>query len=80
MHWFFIKRLRNLEKYASRYKYKICADAKEVILYLLNVDLKVNTNDWIDQCNVYRHKYRWVSEWEHPDKDGFIKKPNRKRS
>lgn len=63
-----------LEKYTNRYKYIINADAKDFIEVLLDQDSnnEISYNNWISQCDKYRIDYPWVSESDHPDKDGFI--------
>lgn len=59
----------------SRIELKINADAKQFISKIIaktdDVSIKPFTN-WIEQCNLYRTNYPWVSETDHPDADGFI--------
>ena len=64
-----------LDKYASRYKYSINADAKDFLEMLLEQigELKPDDyNEWIKECTGYREKYPWFSPTDHPDVDGFI--------
>ena len=64
-----------LDKYASRYKYSIHADAKEFLQLLLEMIGELNTsdyNEWVKTCTEYKEKYPWFSPSDHPDVDGFI--------
>ena len=63
-----------LEKYKDRYSLSINADAKDFLtgLTFKSNDYGESYEEWIKLCNHYRTKYPWVSEWEHPDLDGFI--------
>jgi acetolactate synthase-1/2/3 large subunit len=62
-----------IDKYSERYKYKIAADAKDFIEELLKEAIELPLyRDWIEQCNIYKSKYPWVNETDHPDQDGFI--------
>ncbi len=63
-----------LEKYKDRYKYSINADARDFIEALINSEhLQPNRfTAWIERCDHYRRNYPWLSETDHPDKDGFI--------
>ncbi len=63
-----------LAKYPERTNFAVNADAKVFIEALLKAVNKTPANygEWIAKCNEYREKYPWVSEWEHPDEDGFI--------
>jgi len=64
-----------LLKYKDRYKHTIAADAKHFLAELLKQGLgfdKTIYKDWIANCDVLREKYPWVTQFDHPDKDGFI--------
>lgn len=64
-----------LEKYPERTNIAIAADAKafiEALLAKLTPNSQDLYKDWITVCDEYREKYPWVSEWEHPDQEGFI--------
>lgn len=66
-----------LAKYPERADFAIKADAKVFIEALLSEVTKLVANEniydeWIKVCDQYRSKYPWVSEWEHPDHNGFI--------
>ncbi len=63
-----------LQKYKERFNLTICADAKLFMNQFQNEAKKLNENysEWISQCNMYRSKYPFVNEKDHPDSEGFI--------
>ncbi|WP_183579132.1 thiamine pyrophosphate-binding protein [Mucilaginibacter sp. X5P1] len=62
-----------LEKYPSRVKHSIHADAKDFLEILLKerFDSKPIAA-WVAKCDEYREKYPWANDSDHPDTDGFI--------
>jgi len=65
-----------LAKYPERTDFAVQADAgafvKALLIEIGQSTLSITYDGWIAQCNLLRDKYPWVSEWEHPDQDGFI--------
>ena len=61
-----------LDKYKDRYKYSINTDAKSFIKAFLAQTTTAKYDAWVEQCDIYRTTFPWVSDNDHPDEDGFI--------
>jgi acetolactate synthase-1/2/3 large subunit len=63
-----------LKKHQTRTREKIQCDASffiNTLMDIINTQLISQKTNWIDQCNLYRDEFSWVSG-EHADKDGFM--------
>ena len=63
-----------LLKYKHRYSVMINADATNFIETLLRKPYheRGKFSKWVEHCDLFRAKYPWVRDSDHPDKDGFL--------
>ena len=58
-----------LEKRTLNADIKVCADAKDFILNLLDLNIDVDFSDWIDKCKSYKSKYPTIDKARQEVKD-----------
>lgn len=66
--------LDEVHKHGERVTLPICADAGVFITDLLSAAQQFQVpiyTDWLEQCNLYRSQYPWISS-EHQDQHGYI--------